>query len=71
MTIVPRPGSEADRAQAMGVVSICFVVWVMVALWAKRRGRTEVSGAAPLWLRRTVLGISIVYSLTIILGILG
>lgn len=71
ITIVPRPGAEAFRAAVMGVGTIFFFVWLVVALWARRRWRGEASEPVPVWLRRVLLGLSAVYCLVILLGILA
>jgi hypothetical protein len=71
ITIVPRPGAETFRAAAIGVGATFFFVWLAVAFWARKRWRAEVSHPVPPWLRRVLLGVSAVYSLIIVLGILG
>jgi len=71
ITIVPRPGAETFRASAMGVGAIFFFVWLVLALWARKRWRAEASNPAPVWLRRVLLGVSVVYCLALILGILA
>lgn len=71
ISIVPRPGAEAIRASAMGVGGIFFFVWLVIAFWARKRWQAEASHPAPVWLRRVMLGVSAVYCLAVILGILA
>jgi len=71
VTMVSRPGAETFRAVAMGFGTTFFFVWLAVTFWARKRWRREVSDPVPAWLRRVLLGVSAVYSLVIILGILG
>ncbi len=71
ITIVPRPGSETFRATAMGIGTTFFFVWLAVAFWARKRWRAEASHPVPRWLSGVLLGVSAVYCLVIILGILG
>jgi hypothetical protein len=71
ITIVPRPGAEAFRAAVMGVGTLFFFVWLVVMFWARKRWRVEASDPLPVWLRRALLGVSSVYCLVIILGVLA
>ncbi len=71
ITSVPRPGTETFRAAAMSVGAIFFFVWLAVMLWARKRWRAEASDPVPIWLRRGLLGVSAVYCLVILLGILA
>jgi hypothetical protein len=70
ITVVPRPGAETYRATVMGVASMFFLAWLAVAFWARTRQRAE-AAPVPRWLRSFLLAVSAVYSLAIILGILG
>lgn len=71
ITIVPRPGAETFRGAAMAIGTSFFFVWLAVAFWARKRGRAEASNPVPRWPRRVLLGLSGVYCLIVILGILG
>lgn len=71
ITIVPRPGAEAFRATAMGVGTFFFFAWLVLMFWARRRWRTEASDPVPIWLRRLLLGVSVVYCLVMVLGIVA
>lgn len=71
ISIVPRPGAEAIRVSAMGVGAIFFFIWLVIALWAGKCCQSEGSDQAPVWLRQVLLGVSVVYCLAVILGILA
>jgi hypothetical protein len=70
ISIVPRPGAETYRTAAMGVSSMFFLAWLVVAFWARTRQRAE-AAPVPRWLRGFLLVVSAVYSLGLIFGILA
>lgn len=71
MTVVPRPGAEKLRAIEMTVATSFFFRWLVLALWARTRQRMETSAPVSGWLRGALLFLSALYSLGIILGVLG
>ena len=70
ITIVPRPGAETFRAIVIGVTGVFFLAWMAVAFWARTRQRAD-AAPVPRWLRGVLLVVSTVYSLGIILGVIG
>ncbi len=71
ISLVARPGAETFRATVMGVGTVFFLVWLVVMFWARRRWRVEASDPVPVWLRCVLLGVSAVYCLVILLGVLA
>jgi hypothetical protein len=71
MTVVPRSGAEKVRTIEMAIATSFFFGWLVLALWARTRQRMEASAPVPGWLRGALLVIGALYSLGIILGVLG
>ena len=71
MSIVPRPGAERLRMMEMAVATCFFFGWLVLALWARARQRVESSAPVPAWLRGALLVVSALYSLGIVIGVLG
>lgn len=70
MTFVPGPDAERERTLMMVVASVCFLAWLGVAFWA--RPRPHAAHALPAkWLRRVLLGASIVYLLAVFVLVIG
>jgi len=70
MTIVPRPGAESFRTTTMLAIGGFLVVWVSVALTTRPR-QTRNSHRLPIWLGRLLIAANVVYSLVIILFVIG
>jgi hypothetical protein len=71
MSVVP--GSSADRLRDPELIAAgAFAVgWLAVAFWARPRQRAAAPSLPPPWLRRVVIGVSVVYLLGVFLLAFG
>ncbi len=67
------PGSSAERLRDPILIAAgAFAVgWLAVAFWARAHLRAGASSLPPLWLRRVVMGVGVVYLLGVFLVAFG
>ena len=68
MTIVPRPGAERLQGQMMLAAGAFLVGWLCLAFWVRPRQRTA---SPPQWLRGLLIFVGIVYTLCVLLFVIG
>ena len=68
MTLVPGPGTESGRSQMLFVGGVFFAGWLYLAIRARAGERT---GSPPVWVRRLLVAIGIVYALGMALFVAG
>ena len=71
MTVVPRPGTESARAQMMLVAGGFLVAWLGLAFWVRARQRAASQSPPPLWLKRLLVCVSVVYLLGVFSLVIG
>ena len=71
MTIVARPGGEASRLQMMLAAGAFIVAWLCLAFWAQARQRAGTQALPPQWLRHLLIGVGVVYLLSVFLLVVG
>jgi hypothetical protein len=71
MTVVPRTGAETARAQMMLVAGVFLVAWLGLAFWVRARQRAASQSLPPLWLRRLLVCVSVVYLLGAFFLVIG
>ena len=69
MTFVP--GAESTRVLMMAVAGFFAVAWLGVAFWARPRQRVAAQSLPPLWLRRLLVCVSVVYLLGVFFLVIG
>lgn len=70
-TIVPTPDAERERALIMSVAGAFLLVWLTVAFWARPRSVAMVRALPPRWLRHSLVGFGVVYTLAILFFVIG
>ena len=71
MSFVPGPGVEKERAVMMTVAGLFAVAWLGLALWARPRRNAALQPLPPQWLRRLLVGVGVVYTLMLLLLVVG
>ena len=71
MTFVPGPGVEKERAVMMTIACVLAVAWLGLAFWARPRRNAAQQPLAPQWLRRLLVGVGVVYTLFVLLLVVG
>ena len=71
MSYVPGPGVEKERAVMMTVAGLFAIAWLGVALWARPRRNAELQPLPPKWLRRLLVGVGAVYTLAVLMLVVG
>jgi len=69
-SVVPESGAESLlplMILGMGV----FIVWLRLAFWVRARNRASTQQLPPQWLRRLLIGVSIVYLLGVFFLLIG
>jgi hypothetical protein len=65
------PGAASTRARMMPLAAVFGIVWFCVALWARPRQHSATDLLPPLWLRRSLVGISVAYLLCVFAFLFG
>jgi hypothetical protein len=72
MSIVPSPGAEAWRWRMILAAAAFLIVWLGLAVWARRKMHLSAGAPAlPTWLGRTLVAAGVVYVLLVLLFTIG
>jgi len=71
VSIVPHRGSEIFSAHLMLVAGAFTVAWLCLAFWVRVRQRAATQPRPPQWLRRLMVGVGVVYLLSVFLLVIG
>ena len=71
VSVVPGSGAERLRDPMLIAAGAFAVGWLAVAFWARARQRAGAPSLSPPWLRRVVIGVSVVYLLGVFLLAFG
>ena len=70
-SVVPGSSAERQRDPMMITAGVLAFGWLAVAFWARARQRAGAQSLPPKWLRRSVIGFSVVYLLGVFLLAFG